>query len=91
MIHYETMLQLVSAYQNNDIIKFEKILKTNHSHIMDNSFIREHTEELLQNIRTPVLINLTQEAFISKEASISVANMESLLVQCIWTSCSWLN
>lgn len=34
----------VSAYQNNDITEFEKILKTNHSNIMDDPFIREHIE-----------------------------------------------
>ena len=48
----------VSAYQNNDITEFEKILKTNHSNIMDDPFIREHIEELLRNIRTQVLIKL---------------------------------
>ena len=34
----------ISAYQNNDITEFEKILKTNHSNIMDDPFIREHIE-----------------------------------------------
>ncbi|ELV10636.1 Selenocysteine insertion sequence-binding protein 2-like protein [Tupaia chinensis] len=38
------MTNLVSAYQNNDITEFEKILKTNHSNIMDDPFIREHIE-----------------------------------------------
>ncbi|XP_051919366.1 COP9 signalosome complex subunit 2 isoform X2 [Hippocampus zosterae] len=52
------MTNLVSAYQNNDITEFEKILKTNHSNIMDDPFIREHIEELLRNIRTQVLIKL---------------------------------
>ena len=52
------MTNLVSAYQNNDIIEYEKILKTNHSNIMDDPFIREHIDELLQNIRTQVLIKL---------------------------------
>ncbi|KAG2470631.1 SBP2L protein, partial [Polypterus senegalus] len=39
------MTNLVSAYQNNDITEFEKILKTNHSNIMDDPFIREHIED----------------------------------------------
>ncbi|KAK2103688.1 COP9 signalosome complex subunit 2 [Saguinus oedipus] len=34
-----------NAYQNNDITEFEKILKTNHSNIMDDPFIREHIED----------------------------------------------
>jgi len=33
--------------QNNDITEFEKILKTNHSNIMDDPFIREHIEGIL--------------------------------------------
>ncbi|XP_012865417.1 PREDICTED: COP9 signalosome complex subunit 2 [Dipodomys ordii] len=78
-----------SAYQNNDITEFEKILKTNHSNIMDDPFIREHIEELLRNIRTQVLIKLIKPytrihiPFISKELNIDVADVESLLVQCI--------
>ena len=63
-----------SAYQNDDINEFEKILKTNRQTIMDDLFIREHIEgrrvtikyickgfiatELLRNIRTQVLIKL---------------------------------
>lgn len=42
-----TMMNSVSSYQNNDIVKFEKILKTNHSNVMDDSFLREHSKELL--------------------------------------------
>ena len=38
------MTNLVSAYQNNDINEFEKILKTNRRNIMDDLFIREHIE-----------------------------------------------
>lgn len=38
------MTNLVSAYQNNDINEFEKILKQNRSNIMDDPFIREHIE-----------------------------------------------
>ena len=33
-----------SAYQNNDIAEFEKILKTNRRNIMEDPFIREHIE-----------------------------------------------
>ena len=33
-----------SAYQNNDINEFEKILKTNRRNIMEDPFIREHIE-----------------------------------------------
>ena len=42
-----TMMDFVSVYQNNDIVKFEKILKTNHSNILYNTFLRKHRKELL--------------------------------------------
>lgn len=38
------MTNLVSAYQNNDISDFEKILKHNARTIMDDQFIKEHIE-----------------------------------------------
>lgn len=38
------MTNLVSAYQNNDIAEFEKILKNNRRTIMDDPFIKEHIE-----------------------------------------------
>lgn len=48
------MTNLVTAYQNNDINDFEKILKQNRQTIMEDTFIREHIEDLLKNIRTQV-------------------------------------
>ncbi|XP_037080517.1 COP9 signalosome complex subunit 2-like [Pollicipes pollicipes] len=83
------MTNLVSAYQNNDINEFEKILKTNRKNIMDDLFIREHIEDLLRNIRTQVLVKLIkpytriQIPSISKELNIDVVEVENLLVSCI--------
>jgi len=83
------MTNLVSAYQNNDINEFEKILRTNRKTIMDDPFIKEHIEDLLRNIRTQVLIKLIkpytriQIPFISKELNIDVCEVENLLVSCI--------
>ena len=83
------MTNLVSAYQNNDINEFEKILKNNHQSIMDDPFIKEHIEDLLRNIRTQVLIKLIkpytriQIPFVSKELNIDAADVEDLLVSCI--------
>lgn len=44
------MTNLVSAYQNNDITEFEKILKHNRKTIMDDPFIREHIEGTLLGV-----------------------------------------
>ena len=52
------MTNLVTAYQNNDINDFEKILKVNRQTIMEDTFIREHIEDLLKNIRTQVGMNV---------------------------------
>lgn len=38
------LIYAYSAYQNDDINEFEKILKTNRQTIMDDLFIREHIE-----------------------------------------------
>merc|ERR1712025_1129307 len=86
------MTNLVSAYQNNDISDFERILKTNRSNIMDDPFIREHIEDLLKNIRTQVLVKLIKPytrihiPFISGELNIESGDVESLLVSCILDS-----
>ena len=56
-ITYYLYCHFKSAYQNNDINEFELILKQNQS-IMEDTFIREHIEDLLRNIRTQVLIKL---------------------------------
>jgi len=83
------MTNLVNAYQNNDIKDFEKILKVNRQTIMEDTFIREHIEDLLRNIRTQVLIKLIKPytriniTFISGELNIDPADVESLLVSCI--------
>uniref|UniRef100_A0A0E0FK46 COP9 signalosome complex subunit 2 n=1 Tax=Oryza nivara TaxID=4536 RepID=A0A0E0FK46_ORYNI len=52
------MTNLIAAYQKNDIMEFEKILKSNRRTIMDDPFIRNYIEDLLKNIRTQVLLKL---------------------------------
>lgn len=52
------MNQLVSAYQDNNLTRFETILNENREAIMSDPFIREHIEELLSNIRAQVLKNI---------------------------------
>lgn len=83
------MTNLVTAYQNNDIVGFEKILNDNRNSIMDDMFIKEHIEDLLKNIRTQVLTKFVKPYtqvrldLISKELNLDVAEVEALLVSCI--------
>ena len=46
------MTNLVQAFHNNEIQKFERILKQNTGRIMDDEFIRDYIEDLLRTIRT---------------------------------------
>lgn len=83
------MTNLVFAYQNNDIEEFELILKRHRQDIMGDTFIREHIEDLLGNVRTQVLTQLIKPytkiriPFISQELNIDCNEVEALLVQCI--------
>lgn len=54
-----------SAYQNNDITEFEKILKTNHSNIMDDPFIREHIEGIFSGYFNPFCFDYLVSFFFS--------------------------
>lgn len=83
------MTNLVAAYQRNEILEFEKILKTNGKTIMDDPFIRNYIEDLLKKIRTQVLLKLIKPytririPFISKELNIPEKDVEHLLVSLI--------
>eukprot|EP00250_Pteridium_aquilinum_P033893 c6596_g1_i1 orf=193-1512(-) len=83
------MTNLVAAYQRNDILEFEKIIKSNRKTIMDDPFIRNYIEDLLKNIRTQVLLKLIKPytririPFISQELNIPEKDVEQLLVSLI--------
>lgn len=86
------MTNLVAAYQRNEILEFERILKSNRMTIMDDSFIRNYIEDLLKNIRTQVLLKLIKPytririPFVSKELNIPEKDVEQLLVSLILDS-----
>ncbi|KAK4581255.1 hypothetical protein RGQ29_024789 [Quercus rubra] len=83
------MTNLIAAYQRNEILEFEKILKSNRRTIMDDPFIRNYIEDLLKNIRTQVLLKLIKPytririPFISKELNVPEQDVEQLLVSLI--------
>ncbi|KAL5967388.1 COP9 signalosome complex subunit 2, partial [Taenia solium] len=80
---------LVTAYQNNDVKEFERILREQRESIMSDDFIREHIEDLLHNIRTQVLVKLLRPytrirlPFISRQLDLEPREVEALLVACI--------
>ncbi|CAL9183529.1 unnamed protein product [Musa hybrid cultivar] len=83
------MANLIAAYQRNEILEFEKILKSNRQTILDNPFIRNYIEDLLKNIRTQVLLKLINPytririPFISKELNVPEKDVAQLLVSLI--------
>ncbi|KAG6436726.1 hypothetical protein SASPL_101628 [Salvia splendens] len=83
------MTNLIAAYQRNEILEFEKILKSNRRTIMDDPFIRNYIEDLLKNVRTQVLLKLITPytririPFISRELNVPEKDVEELLVSLI--------
>lgn len=82
------MTNLVQAFHNNEIQKFERILRQNNGRgIMDDEFIRDYIEDLLRTIRTQVLrrvirpyTRISLEAIARELNDIPVASVENLLV-----------
>ena len=84
------MTNLVQAFHNDDIRKFEQILKKNEGRIMDDEFVREHVADLLRTIRTQVIMRnigpytRIRLGRIAKDLNdIPVEDVESLLVSLI--------
>jgi COP9 signalosome complex subunit 2 len=84
------MTNLVQAFHNNEIQKFERILRQNTGRIMEDEFVREHVEDLLRTIRTQVLRRVIRPytrislSAIAKELNdIPVSDVENLLVSLI--------
>lgn len=80
------MTELVFSYQQNEIRRFERILKKNHDVIMGDPFIREYVDDLLKSIRTQVIVNMLipytviKIPFIAFELQITEEEVERLLV-----------
>ena len=79
-----------SAYQNNDINEFEKILKVNRRNIMEDPFIREHIEggwqySLLLTIEPPLMTKPTKWPVCpaKTQISLSIRPVWSELVVCL--------
>ncbi|KAI6210440.1 COP9 signalosome complex subunit 2 [Aphelenchoides besseyi] len=83
------MTKLVSAYQDNNIQLFEKIVAENRESVMADPFICEHIEELLSNVRTQVLLGLIRPYrrvrldYLAKQLNISAEELQRLLVEII--------
>ncbi|CAI2307782.1 unnamed protein product [Caenorhabditis sp. 36 PRJEB53466] len=83
------MTQMVQAYQENDINAFEQIMAAHKDSIMGDPFIREHTTELMNNIRTQVLLRLIRPytnvriSYLAQKLKVSECEVVHLLVDSI--------
>ncbi|KAG5340739.1 hypothetical protein C0989_000403 [Termitomyces sp. Mn162] len=82
----KAMTDLVDAYQRREVHSAEKILKDNHSTIMEDSFIRAYIGELLRSLRTQYLIDLIKPytrlelSFLGKQLNVEIEEVEELLI-----------
>ncbi|CCJ28413.1 unnamed protein product [Pneumocystis jirovecii] len=83
------MVDLMNACQKGDIQKIELILKKHHDEIMEDAFIQVYIDDILQNIRSQILVRLilpyTQIniSFIEKELNVTSTEVEALLINLI--------
>jgi len=83
------MTNLLSAYMNNEIREFEKVLKQHSASVMGDAFIKLYLDDLLKNIRTQVLLRVIRPytrirlSFIATELNIPLNEVEDLLVSLI--------
>ncbi|KAF5374988.1 hypothetical protein D9758_000524 [Tetrapyrgos nigripes] len=82
----KAMTDLVEAYQRREVHSAEKILRDNHSTIMDDPFIRSYIGELLRSLRTQYLIDLIKPytrmelSFLAKQLNVDIQEVEDLLI-----------
>jgi COP9 signalosome complex subunit 2 len=80
------LTDLIDAYTQNDIKRFERILQGNRSTILSDPFIKGYLEPLLHTIRTQVLLQICRPythlriPFIAAELNVGPEEVEGLLV-----------
>lgn len=85
----QAMTNLVEAYQNKDVKRFERILAENRAAIMDDTFIKNYIDDVLKSIRTQALLDLikpftrVQLDFLSRRLMIPSEEVEGLLAHLI--------
>lgn len=85
----KSMVDLIAAYQSNNMKQFESVFQTNKASFMMDEFIAEHIKNLLQNVRTTSLLSLIKPyrqikiCFIAQELGVNQDEAEELVVTCI--------
>lgn len=83
------MSELRMSLESNDLARFERLLKNKQNRIVDEPFLMTYIEPLRRRMREQVLLNMTRPytkvtmSFLAEELSLSIADVESLLVDMI--------
>jgi len=83
------MADLRMSLESNDLARFERLLKDKRNRIVDEPFLMTYIEPLRRRMREQVLLNMTRPyqkvtlSFLAEELSLSVTDVESLLVDMI--------
>lgn len=83
------MNHLIAAYQRNDLKEFQTLLDQNKETILADDFVKEHINELIDNIRIEVVRKVIKPYisvgldYLAKEINVSVDEVTRLLTQII--------
>jgi len=83
------MVNLVAAYQINNVDLFQQIVAENYESVMSDPFIKEYIEDLLSNMRIEVLLTIIRPYtrvrldYLAQELKISLDELGRLLVAII--------
>ena len=78
------MTDLVNAYQQDDMRRYESILSSNKD-LLEDPFIAENIDEVTRNVRTKAVLKLVAPytrftmAFVAKQLRISVAEVQDIV------------
>lgn len=80
------MTDLVAAYQANDLVRFERVLRANAPAVRGDAFVRAHVDELRRRVRQGVVLAAARPyarvrlGFLARKLGVEVEEVEQLLV-----------
>mmetsp|Transcript_3602 Transcript_3602/g.5303 ORF Transcript_3602/g.5303 Transcript_3602/m.5303 type:complete len:449 (-) Transcript_3602:582-1928(-) len=83
------MTNLIDAYENSDIISFERLLKQNKKEILDDEFMRDYIDDLRRNIQVKVIVELIKPytrvrlGFLADKLKVNAKDVESICMDLI--------
>ena len=82
----QAMVLIGQYFEENNVAEFQRVLQSNHDDIMGDAFIASYVQNLVQTLRTNVILKLIQPysrirlSYISQELLIPVDDVEHLMI-----------